>query len=108
MNSPSSFSFGDWLRQQRQLHDWTQDELAIQVNCSVGTLRRFEQDGGRPSRPIAELLAARFAIPPAERAAFVRWARRAPNAAPPPSVVASFHHSTVGASHEPATVSAIP
>jgi predicted ATPase/DNA-binding XRE family transcriptional regulator len=94
MSAHPLFSFGTWLRWQRQVRDWTQDNLAIQVNCTVGSIRRFERDQGPPSRQLAELIADCFAIPQAERAAFVRWARRVPNTEPPPSVLSSYDPGT--------------
>ncbi len=68
-------SFGRWLRQRRRLLDLTQDELAQRVGCSVVTIRKIETDERRPSKQIAARLADSLAIPPADRAAFLRAAR---------------------------------
>ena len=51
-------TFGDWLRRQRRALDLTRAELAASVGCSVSALRKFEADERRPSRPLAEALAA--------------------------------------------------
>ena len=69
------WSFGEWLRRSRKAHDLTQAELAQQIGCATGTIRKLEADELRPSKEIAARLAAHFAVPPAERAAFVGFAR---------------------------------
>ncbi len=84
-----SLNFGQWLRQQRRARAWTQENLSVQTDCSVVTIRRFEDGRGRPSRRSAELLAVALSVPGAERSAFVHWARNDPGAAPPPSVLRS-------------------
>ena len=61
-------SFGRWLSARRHLLDLTQDELAQRVGCSVVTIRKLEADERRPSKQIAERLAASLAISEAERA----------------------------------------
>ena len=71
-------SFGRWLSARRHLLDLTQDELARQAGCAVVTIRKLEADERRPSRQLAERLAHCLALPLAERAAFVRLARRDP------------------------------
>lgn len=68
-------SFGSWLRQLRLERDLTQDALAEVVGCAGQTLRSFEIGRRRPSREMAERLADVLALPPAERAAFIRAAR---------------------------------
>ncbi len=98
MTAHPLFSFGTWLQWQRQVHDWTQDQLAEKAACSVASIRRFEGDLGPPSRQIAELLADGLAIPSAEREAFILWARRTPHAEPPPSVLASYDPGTAATS----------
>jgi len=68
-------SFGTWLRQRRRALDLTQDELARQVGCSTIALRKIEAEERRPSKQIAERLAELLDVAPAERPAFVRYAR---------------------------------
>jgi len=73
MNQPHSF--GEWLRRRRRALDWTQEELAKQAGCAVGTIRKIEADGRRPSKQLAEILAQRLDIPPKDREDLVRFAR---------------------------------
>lgn len=68
-------SLGDWLRHQRSLRDLTQEALAEEVGCAVQTIRAFENGWRRPSRAMAERIALVLAVPPDERAAFLRAAR---------------------------------
>ena len=68
-------SFGAWLKRRRRQLDLTQEALAEKVGCSVATIQKIEADERRPSRQIAELLAAVLEIPPADRTTFVRTAR---------------------------------
>jgi len=68
-------SFGYWLRRRRKALDLTQDALARQAGCALGTLKKIETDERRPSRQLAERLADCLALPAAERAAFVHAAR---------------------------------
>jgi non-specific serine/threonine protein kinase len=110
-------SFGHWLKQRRKALDLTQERLAEQVNCAVQTIRKLESNARRPSRQLAEHLAAQLLIAPDERAAFLEWARRgaaeqtAPSfgqtAAPAPwRPLQSFHNvptpftSMIGRTHE--------
>ena len=76
-------SFGAWLKRRRKALDLTQDELARLVGCSVVSIRKFESDTQRPSRQLAERLAARLQLPPEEHASFVRYARGDLYTAPP-------------------------
>src|SRR5262245_61234928 len=86
-------SFGIWLRRRRKALDLTQKALAQRGGYSVSAIRKLEADEYRPSREIAEHLADALGIAPAERAAFVHFARlgldaeeatvRLPAAAPP-------------------------
>src|SRR5688500_11290203 len=73
----SNGSFKDELKQRRKSLDLTQAELAHIVGCSIYTLQHIEEGTARPSRQLAELLAARLEISLEERAAFVRRARAA-------------------------------
>ncbi len=68
-------SFGDWLRQRRQVLGLTQAALARQIGCAVITIKKIEHDERRPSQQMAELLAERLAIPAAARRDFMRMAR---------------------------------
>ena len=82
----SDVSFKDELKQQRKSLDLTQAELAHKVSCSIYTIQHIEEGVARPSRQLAELLAAGLEIPPEERAAFVQRARAVvarPATAPP-------------------------
>src|SRR5512140_2999135 len=67
--------FGLWLRQRRSELDLTQWELAERVGCSRDMIQKIEAGRRRPSKQVAELLATCLGVPPAERAAFVNWAR---------------------------------
>ena len=84
-----SVSFGAWLQQRRKALDLTQAELARHLGCATVTLQKIELDERRPSKELAALLAEQFAVPDAERAAFVQAARgeraseRLPVALPP-------------------------
>jgi predicted ATPase/transcriptional regulator with XRE-family HTH domain len=68
-------SFGAWLRQERKARAWTQESLAERVGCSPATIRKIEAGERRPSRQIAELLAAELGLGPAQRARFLQLAR---------------------------------
>ena len=79
-------SFGAWLKRRRKVLDLTQDALARCVGCSVVSIRKFEGDTQRPSRQLAELLAAQLQIPPEERATFIQFARVGLDAVPPSTI----------------------
>ncbi len=68
-------SFGYWLRRRRKALDLTQEALAQRVSCSGFTIRKIEADERRPSRRLAERLAASLAIPEEERRDFLDAAR---------------------------------
>ncbi|MGB7540800.1 MAG: helix-turn-helix transcriptional regulator, partial [Burkholderiales bacterium] len=68
-------SFGYWLRRRRKALDLTQEALAQRVSCSDFTIRKIEADERRPSRHLADRLAAALAIPEEERRAFLDAAR---------------------------------
>lgn len=70
-----TYSFGYWLRRRRKALDLTQAELAQQVGCAVDTIRKIETGARRPSRPMAERIAAALALTGADRAAFIKVAR---------------------------------
>jgi predicted ATPase/transcriptional regulator with XRE-family HTH domain len=68
-------SFGRWLKLRRRALDLTQRELGLRVGCAEGTIRKLEAEILRPSKQIAERLAAQCGVPPEQRAAFVAFAR---------------------------------
>jgi tetratricopeptide (TPR) repeat protein/transcriptional regulator with XRE-family HTH domain len=68
-------SFGYWLRRRRKALDLTQQALAELVFCSGFTIRKIEADERRPSRWLADRLAAALAIPEEERRDFLDAAR---------------------------------
>jgi predicted ATPase/DNA-binding XRE family transcriptional regulator len=80
---PEQLSFGTWLKLRRKALDLTQEALAERVGCAIETISKIEQNARRPSRQIAERLAIYLAIPDAERAAFLQFARATAPAAPP-------------------------
>ena len=72
--------FGQWVKDRRKNLDLTQEALAKEVGCSVSSIRKIESGTLRPSRQVAELLAGALRISPEDRAAFVQYARNAPEA----------------------------
>jgi WD40 repeat protein/transcriptional regulator with XRE-family HTH domain len=68
-------SFGPWVKQQRRKLDLTQEALAEQSGCSVEMVRKIEAGTARPSRQLAELLAAGLQVSQDEIPSIVRWAR---------------------------------
>jgi class 3 adenylate cyclase len=68
-------SFGYWLRRRRKALDLTQHELARQLGCALGTLKKIETDERRPSKQLAERLADCLEIAATERATFLKAAR---------------------------------
>ena len=68
-------SFGYWLRRRRKALDLTQEALGQRVSCSGFTIRKIEADERRPSRRLAERLAASLAVPDEERRNFLDAAR---------------------------------
>ncbi len=68
-------SFGGWLKRQRKVLGWTQEQLALQVSCSMSALRKIEAGQRRASVQTAELFAQAFNIPSNERSAFLKFAR---------------------------------
>lgn len=69
-------SFGNWVRRRRKGLDLTQEELARRVGCSSSLIFKIETDERRPSRQVAELLAAQLQIPEEQRALFLKVARQ--------------------------------
>jgi predicted ATPase/DNA-binding XRE family transcriptional regulator len=75
-------SFGEWLKRQRKVRGLTQQELALQMNCSTSALRKMEAEERSPSAQIVERLAEIFKIPQDERLQFMHFARGDWRAAP--------------------------
>jgi predicted ATPase/DNA-binding XRE family transcriptional regulator len=78
----AEISFGEWLKRRRNGLGLTQEQLALQINCSTSALRKFEAEERRPSAQIVEQLAKMFGIPTDERTSFLRFARGDWEAAP--------------------------
>ncbi len=68
-------AFGLWLKQQRQARKLPRKELAAAIDCSEVEIVKIEGGARRPSRQLAELLAAYFEVPAAEWPAFETFAR---------------------------------
>ncbi len=88
--------FGNWLRQQRKTLDLTQAELAHRVGCAPVTVKKIETGVRRPSKQIAERMAAVLAIEPSIQTTFVAFARglstAPPTVVPPGAGAGSAHH----------------
>ena len=84
MNSEQrqEISFGEWLRERRSALDLTQWELAERVGCSRETIQKIELGTRRPSKQVAELLAACLGIASEDHDALVNWARLGSRHAP--------------------------
>lgn len=68
-------TFGAWVRSRRRQLDLTQSELGKRAGCSEAAVRKIEADERKPSRQLAELLAAALEIPASERETFLQFAR---------------------------------
>jgi predicted ATPase/DNA-binding XRE family transcriptional regulator len=68
-------SFGYWLRRRRKALDLTQGGLAQRVGCSIDLIQKIETEARRPSRQVAERLAAVLGLSGAEHTAFIQAAR---------------------------------
>src|SRR3954468_21660670 len=79
---PMALNFGEWLKYRRKTLDLTRDKLAWQVGCSFETIKKIESSDLKPSIQLAELLANTLAVPVAEQAAFVQFARDSMATAP--------------------------
>jgi predicted ATPase/transcriptional regulator with XRE-family HTH domain len=71
----ASTPFGQWLSRQRKARDFTQEDLAERLGCSVWSIQKIEVGNRRPSKQIAEIMADFFTIPVNERGAFLLFAR---------------------------------
>jgi predicted ATPase/transcriptional regulator with XRE-family HTH domain len=97
-------TFGGWVKRRRRAIDLTQRDLADRVGCAIGTVRRIESDDLRPSRQVAERLAATLAIPAGMHEAFIAFARDLRQAAPfalPPEWSRSPAAASFARSHLP-------
>jgi predicted ATPase/transcriptional regulator with XRE-family HTH domain len=70
------YSFGNWIKRRRKVLDLTQQELAQKVGCSLSLIFKIESDERRPSRQVADLLAAVLEIPADQRDLFLKVARQ--------------------------------
>ena len=75
MPMDTDLSFGQWLKRRRRGAGLTQEELAQRVGYAVATIRKIERDELRPAYQMAERLAEELDIGPADRPAFIRFAR---------------------------------
>lgn len=75
MDELATLSFGYWVRRRRLSLDLTQAELGRRAGASAAAIRKIEADERRPSRELAEHLAAALGVPDGERAAFQAAAR---------------------------------
>ncbi|GAB4505749.1 MAG: hypothetical protein Fur0043_27470 [Anaerolineales bacterium] len=73
--APLPLSFGAWVRARRRQLDLTQAGLGKRAGCSEAAIRKIEADERKPSRQLAELLAAALQIPAEQRDAFLQSAR---------------------------------
>lgn len=103
MDELAPHSFGYWVRRRRLALDLTQAELGRRAGASAAAIRKIEADERRPSRELAEHLAAALGVPDGERAAFLAAARGVaaverlpvavePLAAPAPTLPATPHN----------------
>ena len=87
----TDLSFGQWLKRRRRGAGLTQEELAERVGYAVATIRKIERDELRPAHQMAERLAEELDIGPADRPAFIRFARdEGADPAPLPTQTAQF------------------
>ena len=75
-------TFPQWLKRRRGALGWTQADLAEAVSCALVTVKRIENGSLRPSLQLATLLAEKLAVPPAEQAHFLTFARAEEAAVP--------------------------
>ncbi|MFN8474993.1 MAG: tetratricopeptide repeat protein [Anaerolineae bacterium] len=68
-------SFGGWLKRRRRGLGLTQVELGQRIGYSGETIRKVEADEFRPSRQMAEALAAALDIAPTDHDRFIEFAR---------------------------------
>lgn len=83
----AGLTFSAWLRLRRRQLDLTQQELADRSSCSVVTIRKIEQGDRRPSKQLAESMAAALQIPGEHAADFVTYARQDPDSTEMPDAL---------------------
>jgi len=66
-------SFGQWLKQRRQMLGLTQRALAQLVHCSVATIRKLESNERRPSKQIAKHIATALSLTSDEQRQLANW-----------------------------------
>ena len=103
-----SVSFGAWLKERRQALGMTRDDLADQAGCAAVTIIKIERGQRRPSRQVAECIAAALRISPEEREAVVQWARGTLDAALPSVPALSAPAATQSPSEPRALPEAVP
>ncbi len=72
MADAQSVSLGKRLRQERELRQWTQEELAEKIGRSVPSINRWEHDRAEPQPDALKALTALFGKPP-DRWGTSRW-----------------------------------
>ncbi len=90
----ADLTFGAWLRRCRRQLDLTQQELADRSSCSVATIRKIEQANRRPSKQLAELMAAALQAPAEQVTDFVTYARQDPDSTLMPPALLGFGQAT--------------
>jgi transcriptional regulator with XRE-family HTH domain len=68
-------SFGVRVKWRRQALHLRQEDLAAQLFCAIGTVRKIELDERRSSKDLAERLAGALAVPTEQQERFVQVAR---------------------------------
>ena len=70
-----TYSFGEWLKQQRKQLRLTQREVATAVFCSTAMIKKIEADERQPSVELAQALAVTLQLSPEQHPIFVEIAR---------------------------------
>ena len=73
MDEPSSF--GAWVGRRRRALHLTQEAIAEQLYCALGTVRKIESDERHPSRELAARLAQVLQLPEEQQTTFLKVAR---------------------------------
>jgi LuxR family maltose regulon positive regulatory protein len=100
-------TFQRWMKRLRAGLDLTQEMLAEEVGCATHTIRTFERGTRRPSRDMAERLAAVLHVPQPQRAEFIRLARTAVSRAPDPLASADAERPQLDGAGRPVLAAAI-
>lgn len=98
-------SFGALLRKARKQQRLTQEHLAQATCCALDTIKKLEGNRRRPSRHLAEHLAAALALDDAARKAFLAAARQPANVEPPAAQASTSIPVTIVRRHFPRAVS---